>query len=180
MARAGLRQASVRAREAFDRGRGSDASVGEVEGLTIGAEALAHGVRVDSEIGEIVLVSVAGRGILRREMSLHRRPPRRVGPLAEEPRVDPLDRSERIPTQIDLPHVDEAPRLEARPDRLRSLERELEQFGLEEWEPSLAVHYLGLSYRCARAQGDSGAAEAQKIYERLCRVDMAAALELDG
>ncbi|MCA8925074.1 MAG: type VI secretion system domain-containing protein, partial [Planctomycetes bacterium] len=64
--------------------------------------------------------------------------------------------------------------------RLRSLERELEQFGLEEWEPSLAVHYLGLSYRCARAQGDSGAAEAQKIYERLCRVDMAAALELDG
>ncbi|MEZ6186375.1 MAG: type VI secretion system domain-containing protein [Planctomycetota bacterium] len=64
--------------------------------------------------------------------------------------------------------------------RLRSLESELEQYGLVEWEPQLAVTYLGLGYRCARAQGDSGAAEAQKIYERLCRVDMAAALELDG
>jgi len=64
--------------------------------------------------------------------------------------------------------------------RLRSLQDELERYALVEWEPELAVTYLGLSYKCARAQGDAGAAEAKQIYERLCRVDMAAALELDG
>ena len=61
---------------------------------------------------------------------------------------------------------------------LEELARQIDKFGLEEWESAdLISHPLTLLLRCLAKSGQSGE-DRQKIYARICRLDPVQALSL--
>ena len=68
---------------------------------------------------------------------------------------------------------------------LAELDASLERYGLEQWEPALSRRVLELFYQCCRRLAGAGdapddaRARAERLYERLCRVDPVAAAALE-
>jgi len=67
---------------------------------------------------------------------------------------------------------------------LEALDQEAGRFGLDEWEPALAVQLLKLLYQYRRAEASAKNPEATRsideLFRRLCRLDLLAALALEG
>jgi type VI secretion system protein VasJ len=105
---------------------------------------------------------------------------RRLGELLDGAR----DRRQRFARRLGLARLlvkSKEPRLAAA--HLESLEEEIDRFGLEDWEPALAVEVLGLLVSCYKQllsgpwKSMPGAAErAERIFLKLARLDGAAAL----
>ncbi len=71
--------------------------------------------------------------------------------------------------------------------QLNALDREIETHGLEMWEPGLAIEVLQSLYQCEKKLSQNGNRDAREIsqrmdrlYERLCRIDIVSALALEG
>ena len=62
--------------------------------------------------------------------------------------------------------------------QLEGLDEEGRKFALEEWEPSLALEIARELWRCHKAS--STPEKAVEYYGRLCRLDLGAALAVDG
>jgi len=60
--------------------------------------------------------------------------------------------------------------------QLESLDKEIQRYSLEEWETSLSVEVVKLLWQCYSSLSSDKAAAA---YERLCRLDLTAAMALD-
>lgn len=72
----------------------------------------------------------------------------------------------------------EAGRLDLALPQLEGLDEEGRKFSLEEWEPSLAAQIARELWRCHKASATPE--KAVEFYGRLCRLDLAAALAVDG
>lgn len=71
--------------------------------------------------------------------------------------------------------------------QLNTLDREIESHGLEEWEPGLSLETLQALYKCEKKLGQNGNRDSReslqkmdRLYERLCRIDILSALALEG
>jgi len=62
--------------------------------------------------------------------------------------------------------------------QLDGLDEEAKRFMLDEWEPALAVELARLLWKCYKAS--STPQKADEYYERLCRLDLSAALAANG
>jgi type VI secretion system protein VasJ len=68
---------------------------------------------------------------------------------------------------------------------LEGLDRELQRYGLEDWEPSLALRVLEALYRCRKRLAErrggtpEDAARAEEVFARLCRIDPATGAALE-
>ncbi|MGH9360874.1 MAG: type VI secretion system domain-containing protein, partial [Thermoanaerobaculia bacterium] len=73
-----------------------------------------------------------------------------------------------------------------RPDlaapQLESLDQEVARHGLEEWDANLAVEVVKLLWSCysAASNREGSSEKALRMYERLCRLDLSAAMASDG
>jgi len=72
----------------------------------------------------------------------------------------------------------EAGRLDLALPQLEGLDEEGRKFPLEEWEPSLAAEIARELWRCHKASATPE--KAAEFYGRLCRLDLGAALAVDG
>jgi type VI secretion system protein VasJ len=72
----------------------------------------------------------------------------------------------------------EAGRLDLALPQLEGLDEEGRKFALEEWEPSLAAEIARELWRCHKASATPE--KAAEFYGRLCRLDLGAALAIDG
>ena len=67
---------------------------------------------------------------------------------------------------------------------LEALDGEAERAGLDQWEPELAVEVVKLLWQCYSSLSKSGGEvmvdKAGRAYARLCRLDLTAAMTLDG
>ncbi|MBV8882145.1 MAG: type VI secretion system protein TssA [Planctomycetaceae bacterium] len=72
----------------------------------------------------------------------------------------------------------EAGRLDLALPQLEGLDEEGRKFALEEWEPSLAAEIARELWRCHKASATPE--KAAEFYGRLCRLDLGAALAVDG
>jgi len=72
----------------------------------------------------------------------------------------------------------EAGRLDLALPQLEGLDEEGRKFALEEWEPSLAAEIARELWRCHNASATPE--KAAEFYGRLCRLDLGAALAIDG
>ena len=70
--------------------------------------------------------------------------------------------------------------------QLDALQREIDRFSLEEWEPALSLEVLRISWRLLNQlsrDSDQGSSEwagrAEAVYGKICRLDPVAGLELD-
>jgi len=72
----------------------------------------------------------------------------------------------------------EAGRLDLALPQLEGLDEEGRKFALEEWEPSLAAEIARELWRCHKASATPE--KAAEFYARLCRLDLGAALAIDG
>jgi type VI secretion system protein VasJ len=72
----------------------------------------------------------------------------------------------------------EAGRLDLALPQLEGLDEEGRKFALEEWEPSLAAEIARELWRCHKASATPE--KATEYYGRLCRLDLGAALAVDG
>jgi type VI secretion system protein VasJ len=72
----------------------------------------------------------------------------------------------------------EAGRADLALPQLEGLDEEGRKFALEEWEPSLALEIARELWRCHK--GSSTPEKAVEYYGRLCRLDLGAALAVDG
>jgi type VI secretion system protein VasJ len=71
--------------------------------------------------------------------------------------------------------------------QLNTLDREMESHGLEEWEPGLSLEALQALYKCEKKMSQNGNRDNReslqkmdRLYERLCRIDILSALALEG
>ena len=69
--------------------------------------------------------------------------------------------------------------------QLESLDRESEQYHLDDWEPELSVQVVSLLYRSRKKMLEGlqvpppeAVEAASRAYARLCRIDPVAAMEL--
>jgi len=62
--------------------------------------------------------------------------------------------------------------------QLDGLDEEAKRFALDEWEPALAVELARLLWKCYKSS--STPQKADEYYERLCRLDLSAALAANG
>ena len=72
----------------------------------------------------------------------------------------------------------EAGRLDLALPQLEGLDEEGRKFALEEWEPSLAAEIARELWRCHKSSATPE--KAVEFYGRLCRLDLGAALAVDG
>jgi type VI secretion system protein VasJ len=72
----------------------------------------------------------------------------------------------------------EAGRVDLALPQLEGLDEEGRKFALEEWEPSLALEIARELWRCHKASATPE--KAAEFYGRLCRLDLGAALAVDG
>ncbi len=70
----------------------------------------------------------------------------------------------------------EAGRLDLAQPQLEGLDEEARKFALDEWEPSLAAEIARELWRCHKSSPE----KAAEFYGRLCRLDLGAALAVDG
>src|SRR4030095_12473673 len=63
-----------------------------------------------------------------------------------------------------------------------SLDEEGRRHTLEEWEPGLSVEVVKCLWQCYSAlpKGEGVGEKAAQVYSRLCRLDLTAAMALDG
>ena len=68
--------------------------------------------------------------------------------------------------------------------QLEALDAEAERGLLEQWEPELAVEVVKLLWQCysslSKSGGEATVEKAARAYARLCRLDLTAAMALDG
>jgi type VI secretion system protein VasJ len=104
--------------------------------------------------------------------------PEAAGLLQKESRTA-VNRRDRFLGRLYLARLcAEAGRMDLALPQLEGLDEEGRKFALEEWEPSLALEIARELWRCHKAS--AAPEKAAEYYGRLCRLDLGAALAMDG